>query len=57
MTPTESIARFYVIFRRSVTGSRPTAKKFDASDRSPLAMKKDVLFSRITGRQEQVRVA
>jgi len=37
MTPAERIAQFYVIFRRPVTGSRPTAKNFDASDRSPLA--------------------
>jgi len=39
MTLTERIARFYVIFRRPVTGSRPTAKTFDASNRSPLANK------------------
>jgi len=38
MTLTEHTAWQY-IFRRPVTGSRPTAKNFDASNRSPLANK------------------
>jgi hypothetical protein len=39
MTLTERIEGLYVIFRRPVTGSRPTAKNFDANNRLPLVNK------------------